>query len=1050
MANVFISYSRKDIEAALRVRLKLQMQGVRGISLDIDPRYGLQAGTKWANALKQRVQSSKVVLVLLSTNWANSEYCWREYLWAKNVANGPMIIPLILENVDRGTPCAQPGSALFLENLLQNNGVLAQLGPQNWVSLQDVQKSDPDFIHRIEAQKAVLKDIWERLKAPFEKAGVEPEVLPFAADRPPYPGLDPLRREDAAVFFGREELLEKAVEQLESLRDQRSGPRFVTILGASGSGKSSFLRAGLIPRLELQDNQFYCLPPMRPNKAALSGNAEGLAATLAEAFNPNRILVPDSFAQKALEQHGGLDRTRGAARRAIEQGPEALEELLRQLQAIVSPKVQEDDVTPLDPVTLILPIDQGEELLPVEGAEPEQGGAEAALVRRRVQEILERRQVEVICIMAIRSDSFPRLQESTELGDLASSPINLPPMPEGSFRTIIEGPAEVLEKYGPGLDVEPALVKQLIDDAPGQDALPLIAFVLRRLYDGLAQKPAALKRQMTLADYEALGRIGGAIENVVDFSLGTKNLSRDNSKAAVALKNRLKAAFIPRLATVAERNGAFLRRIAEADEVAPFKDIIDSLVDSRILVRREEGQVEVAHEAVLREWRLLNGWLNDAKRSLWFLAQAEEAARQWQDGRAQKRRDGVAEGSAEMLDYDRSQLWPQERLNDVLKALDAVGQPVESLKEPLATFLRPEAERLLAELQTSSVGHQRRNEIGDRLAQLGAVEKGNTIIHYGDLRSGVNVLSLDRIENGWDKAPFPMEDRQRQHLDAFRRVFETRRDYQPVELPDIEWCEIPAGQVDVITQFDKETGEPDWNSAPTAFVIETPFFVSKYPVTLAQFQLFTGTGTEASDAYKSDDWWSVLSEGRRKWFNNKDIRDQSSAKNYPAQFVTWYQAVAYCRWLTSLYRSYGFLAEGAEVRLPFEHEWIQAATGGEKRLYPWGNDWNPDLCSNQDGLYRFVATGLYPRGAAPTGAMDMAGNMYEWCLNDFESLADPALDRDVTRATKGGGYFTFKRAGQVKWAMSVHHRLPDKPDGTNEGGNRIAAGIRLICTGFQG
>ena len=171
-------------------------------------------------------------------------------------------------------PCAQPGSPQLLENLLSINGVQARLGVKEWVDLNDVEKSDPSFISRIAAQKAVLKDIWQRLREPFEKAYVKPQVIVFDPSRSPYPGLEPLRREDAAVFFGREELLTKAVEEFENLREARGGgPRFVTILGASGSGKSSFLRAGLIPRLELQDHKFYCLPPMRPNNAALNGNA---------------------------------------------------------------------------------------------------------------------------------------------------------------------------------------------------------------------------------------------------------------------------------------------------------------------------------------------------------------------------------------------------------------------------------------------------------------------------------------------------------------------------------------------------------------------------------------------------------------------------------------------------------------------------------------------------------------------------------------------------------------------------------------------------------
>jgi formylglycine-generating enzyme required for sulfatase activity len=114
--------------------------------------------------------------------------------------------------------------------------------------------------------------------------------------------------------------------------------------------------------------------------------------------------------------------------------------------------------------------------------------------------------------------------------------------------------------------------------------------------------------------------------------------------------------------------------------------------------------------------------------------------------------------------------------------------------------------------------------------------------------------------------------------------------------------------------------------------------------------------------------------------------------NRPVVGVTWFEASAYCRW------------RGERFRLPDETEWDRAARGQEGRLFPWGDTPpNPQLLNfAKQSLGRVAPVGLFPLGASPEGVMDLAGNAFEWCSNDF----DPAGNNDpvAPKVVRGGCY----------------------------------------------
>ncbi len=118
--------------------------------------------------------------------------------------------------------------------------------------------------------------------------------------------------------------------------------------------------------------------------------------------------------------------------------------------------------------------------------------------------------------------------------------------------------------------------------------------------------------------------------------------------------------------------------------------------------------------------------------------------------------------------------------------------------------------------------------------------------------------------------------------------------------------------------------------------------------------------------------------------------------------MSWYYAVAFCRWLSKRL--------GYEVRLPTEWEWQQGASGGDPaNVYPWGKDWDSDRVNTKEsGLKRTTAVGMYPHGASPIGAFDMSGNVWEWCLNKYNNPKQCELTGTEWRVIRGndwGGYW---------------------------------------------
>jgi formylglycine-generating enzyme required for sulfatase activity len=193
-------------------------------------------------------------------------------------------------------------------------------------------------------------------------------------------------------------------------------------------------------------------------------------------------------------------------------------------------------------------------------------------------------------------------------------------------------------------------------------------------------------------------------------------------------------------------------------------------------------------------------------------------------------------------------------------------------------------------------------------------------------------------------------------------------------VPDIDWVRMPGGRIELeyrVGTFDVE-----------------PFFIARYPITYRQYRAFL----EAADGYEDKRWWDDL-ERKKTW--GEQYR---SLDNCPAENVSWFDAMAFCRWLSARL--------GYQVRLPKEWEWQQAATGGNpENSYPWGADWDGRLANiSESHLSRTTAVGMYPGGRTLQGAHDMAGNVWEWCLNKYDDPNDNAIGGKDWRVWRGGSW----------------------------------------------
>ncbi|HJS19163.1 MAG TPA: helix-turn-helix domain-containing protein [Anaerolineales bacterium] len=392
----------------------------------------------------------------------------------------------------------------------------------------------------------------------------------------PYKGLNYFDEPDADLFVGREVLTTRLIERVFSLTS--SGSRFLAVVGASGSGKSSLVRAGLVSALRWnQSSTDWHIHVLTPTAHPL----ESLAASLTQGTNSvvATATLMDDLAQEA-----------------------------RSLQIFAKRKLRSSNGS-----RLLLVIDQFEELFALCRSEEER----VSFIENLLAAASEA-DGPVILLITLRADFYAHCANYAKLREaLAKNQEYIGTMSDEELRRAIEEPA----RRG-RWEFEPGLVDLLLHDVghePG--ALPLLSHALLETWQ------RRRGRTMTLSGYAASGGVRGAIAETAE-TVFSDQFTQEQRAIARRIFLRLTELGDESGAGDTRRRATFNELILKPEEATTTRAVLKALADAR-LITTSENAAEVAHEALIREWPTLHGWLDENREGLRLHRQLTEAAQEW-------------------------------------------------------------------------------------------------------------------------------------------------------------------------------------------------------------------------------------------------------------------------------------------------------------------------------------------------------------------------------------------------------------------------------------
>jgi len=537
--DLFLSYNNRDREVVMRVRELLHQRAIRTFF----DRNDLTPGMPWQSELERAINQVRAVAVLIGAEgigaWQRpeKELALDRQVQEERAGRRFPVIPVLLPDAEA-------------------NKVTGFLTRNTWIDL----RGGTDNPMAAAALDALARAVTGEPPAASAQA-VEPLC--------PYRGLEPFHEDDAPLFFGRDKFADDLLQKV-------LAHPLVAVVGPSGSGKSSVVQAGLLPRLRREGwpNETWEAVIFTPREHPFHSLAkELLPLYVTDKSKTERMIEARTLGEALAKEKIPLDDPIGAALKAAQTFDR-----------------------------LLIVVDQFEELFTLSEERYRQPFIESLIAAAA------RADSPVSIVLTLRADFYGQaIGLSRSLSDsIQQGLVNLGPMTDEELRQAIEGPARHI-----GLSFEPGLMARLLDDAKGQPGnLPLLEFALKELW----QSRQGVK--ITNDRYDAIGRLEGAISKRADAQF--ERVPPAKHEAVLRAFTRL-----VRVSAANEQGTDTRRRVRLKDLDTAVHPVVKSFVKERLLVMshvEETGEetVEVAHEALIRRWGHLKELLDkDREFLLW-------------------------------------------------------------------------------------------------------------------------------------------------------------------------------------------------------------------------------------------------------------------------------------------------------------------------------------------------------------------------------------------------------------------------------------------------
>lgn len=551
MKRVFISYSRRNKAFAERLARDLDDAG---LEVWIDFRQ-ITGGELWQNEIYRGIERSEFIIFCMSPASVSSEWCNREIAAARE--QNKLIIPIMVVDAYED---------------LQNSEALS------WIL-------NVHFISFVGGYEQAYTQLLESLPG-SRPVGVYDEFDPTQAQNP-FKGLEAFQQTDAHFFFGRERMIERSLKRMQETH-------FLAFVGASGSGKSSLVRAGILPALR---------------NGKIHGSESWRTAIFTPGAQPLEALVT------RIMPYLEADDTR------------TIERVIKNIQDPDIVQQYVDDIledAPADSRLLIV-IDQFEEVFTRASV------ADAKAFIDALVKVVALPDIRIQFVVTMRADFFGSLSAYPRLAQLfeQQNMIIVTEMTAANIRRAIEGPVEAV-----GLKYEDGLVDRILDDVRSQPgSLPLLQYALRQLFD---------KRQGAVLTHAAYDEVGGVRRALAQHAEEIYSTLTD-------VQQETTRRLLLRLVEVGDSGEATRRRVPRAE--LKFDDIDDSAVDevidiltaaeSRLLIASREISteedsnstpiiwLEVSHEALIREWDRFKTWVSSRLEDLQYSTELRKLSQDW-------------------------------------------------------------------------------------------------------------------------------------------------------------------------------------------------------------------------------------------------------------------------------------------------------------------------------------------------------------------------------------------------------------------------------------